>query len=123
MKIRAGFVSKSSSSSYVIVVPNSFEVDKISNEEIDKSYIRDYNEYVRADDSVDYDKVKKDLAKCIEQGSLWHEDNYAMFEVSTTLLSKYVISSIETGPEGGEISFIKQSSLERLLKKFNGESQ
>jgi hypothetical protein len=123
MKVRAGFVSNSSSSSYVIVIPKNFDVNKISNEEIDKCYVHDYDTYITDDGSVDYDKVRKEIVDCIEQGGIWHESNYGLFSICSDLLDKYSISSIETGPEGGEISIIKQANLERLLEKFNGENQ
>jgi len=121
MKIRLSFVSNSSSSSFVIVIPNNFDVDKITNEEIDRSYWES-KKYILDDGSINYDRIKKGLGCAIVQGGLYNEDNYELYEFAIDLLRKYSIICFNTGPDCGEIAFVKQSDLERSLKEFNEES-
>lgn len=122
MKIRLNFVSNSSSSSYVIVVPDHFSIKKVTSEEIDKFYWES-RKYILDDGLLDYDRIRKGLMYAIAQGDLWHEDNYELFDFAVELLRKYSISRFDTGPDCGKISFVKQSVLEQQLKEFNRENE
>ncbi len=128
MKIRKGFVSNSSSSSFVVVIPRNLDVDSTVNNtiteliesgELEPKYVSE--KYLTLDGRISVDKIKKAVFECLSDGSIWHEYNRDIYYIIERMLSKYALASFETGPEGGEIVFLKQSQVEDMLKKFNEE--
>jgi hypothetical protein len=128
MKIRNGFVSNSSSSSFVAVIPNNLDVERAIDNSITvlieagslmPRYVR--KEYLTSDGDISADKIKEAALGYLPHGSMWIDDDYDAYRVIKHALTKYSIASFETGPEGGEIYFIKQEQIEDMLKKFNEE--
>jgi len=129
MKIRNGFVSNSSSSSFVAVIPRNLDVDKAAKDSItalikigelgpkhiSKKYLTSNNK------EISIDKMRKEVLETLPGGGRWHGYDYDLYCVIKHMLEKYFIASFETGPNGGEIVFLKQSQVENMLKKFNEE--
>lgn len=115
MKIRNGFVSNSSSSSYVILVPKNFDIE---------DYMEDNPENViRASLEADINlEEAKQLSmntfnRVSKKGGYLSEYDEA-FWILPGILKDFIISEIETGPETGRISFVKEESIEKKAKIY-----
>ena len=107
MKIRQGFVSNSSSSSFVVLLPENFDVNSI-----------DYSEF---QDQLDYHEtdaksVKVALDELIKNGYIWDE-RYSEKAVLEEVLRPYVIAEIDGGPDEGQIVLAKMDVIKNILSK------
>ena len=85
MKIRMGFVSNSSSSSYVIVLPENFAISSINFAEF-------------ADDDYTEDDIRADVLELMNGGELWDGDGCSSCLMAVKeSLSKYVVATIDGG--------------------------
>ncbi len=127
MKVRSGFVSNSSSTSYVIAVTREF---KATPEQIQAFYDR-CNKYSEDDDVTDLDKAEKQMAEIVEVLCL-NEDIW-LGEAPSPNISNFVtackddviLTSLDGGPEDDTICNIfadkcKDKTIEKM-KKLIGE--
>ena len=112
MKIRNGFVSNSSSSSFVVLLPENF-VETI-----------DFNKIVNEDDDFPLEDFKKVVDRLLIEEGLWLEEIYNMQprdsdydfrEILDDLLDPYVIASMEGGPDEGQIVVANREKIKKLL--------
>ena len=108
MKIRNGFVSNSSSSSFVVLLPENFV------ENIDFNKITDEYEDFKLDD------FKSFLNKVIEDSGIWKEEiseeyGYEFSDALDTLFRPYVVASIETSSDSGQIVILDREEIKKLL--------
>ncbi len=101
MKIRTGFVSNSSSSSYIILLPDNVKIDLSR---------ADYLEDITEDD------VKDAIATLKAGESIWETENYTLFNVLTDVLGEYIIGTIEGGPDSGQISNADIKKVKELIR-------
>ena len=108
MKIRNGFVSNSSSSSYIIILPENYEIDPT--DERLEGLMEEYE--------TDIDSVKNKLAELKSRNHIWSDygDDWGAYEVLVDLLRDYVIHSVEVGPDGGSIELANVEKIKELLK-------
>ena len=105
MKIRKGFVSNSSSSSFVICLPENFDINSIDiQREIDKDRYSETN----------VNSVTKSLNLLIKNGVLSQYDNDDFYIISQ-MLNKYVIAGIDTGPDEGEIVLVDVKKIRKII--------
>jgi len=111
MKIRAGFVSNSSSSSFVVLLPEKF-IENI-----------DFNEITDGDEDFPLDEFKKMLNEFIEEGCLWLEQIYDyesdgrdFYEILDNLLDPYVIASMDTSSDAGQIVIADREKIKKILQ-------
>jgi len=113
MKIRAGFVSNSSSSSFVLLLPENF-VETI-----------DYDKITNGDDEFPLDDFKRMINDFVKQGGMWNEsifeydeDDYDFPDILDDLVRPYVIASVECGSDdGGQYVVVNREKIKKLLKK------
>lgn len=110
MKIRFGFVSNSSSSSYVLLLPKNFDtnmfIDNMDEERI-KEIIEDH-------DLEDKDELKYHVEKLIEDGYLYAYDDSKSLYVCEDVLRDFKIMSIQGGPDDGSISLMSEREKEKI---------
>ena len=123
MKIRQGFVSNSSSSSFVILLPENFDVEKHIEEKWDKldSYsigniIDEFDD--EFEDGMDEDAFAKEkfkliINKFIEKGYVYQDDIgfYTIGEV----LDDYCIASVEVSSDGGSGTLADREQIKKIL--------
>jgi hypothetical protein len=113
MKIRQGFVSNSSSSSFVVFLPENF-IETI-----------DFDKIANGDEKFPTKNFKKLIEKLIEDEGLYMEEMYDFFkkkerdydlrDILDEILEPYVIASMETGPDEGQIMVADRVQIEKIL--------
>jgi hypothetical protein len=113
MKIRQGFVSNSSSSSFIVLLPKNFDpikyADNIPDSEIDA-----------LDYEIDRDRVKIALKMLVTDSSIWGDD-YIDMSICAELLDEYIISTIDGGPDDGAISLVSDNQRTKIKNILNQE--
>ena len=107
MKIRTGFVSNSSSSSFVVILPSNF-IDSIKFEgNLDEEKIK---------------KFKKFLDKFIKDEGYWRdsdnddEEEYEFYDILSRFIRPYVVASIDTSSDNGDqIIILNREKIKKLL--------
>ncbi|MCK9477697.1 MAG: hypothetical protein M0R46_17425 [Candidatus Muirbacterium halophilum] len=123
MKIRNGFVSNSSSSSFVIALPKDF--DAVAYVEEKYSEMRSYlvsdiiDKWEDEFDGMDEEKfVKEKSVQIIE--NLKSEGYYDSYESSLEmyvigeLLRDYIIVSMESGPDSGYCELLSEKQIDKI---------
>jgi len=110
MKVRSGFVSNSSSSSFVVLLPENFletvDYDKITNgdEDFPLESFKDLLNEVIANDGIWMEEIYK-----------YDEDDYDFRDILDTLFDPYVIASFDTGPDEGQIAIANPKKVKEIL--------
>ena len=125
MKIRNGFVSNSSSSSYVILLPVDFKSDDLDTKkifkEIDHERLSDIIEEMYGTDDWDGEynfavgEIIKDKIKTfLSEKEIWAEDDYSMYDIIYSSFKDNIIAGIDTGPDEAQIVIADRKVVEKI---------
>ena len=110
MKTRNGFVSNSSSSSFVVLLPENF-LENI-----------DYEKIVDGNEDFPLDEFKRLLNDFVTEEGMWLEEiynyeneDYDFYELLDNLVTPYMIASMEGGPDEGQIVVADRELIKKLL--------
>ena len=104
MKIRNGFVSNSSSSSFVILLPRGFDI-----ESIDMTAMCEQND-------VGVESVKRTFRKFLKYKEIYEREcRGSVIDVLYEILRPYTIASIETGPDEGRMVLADEMEIRKIL--------
>jgi len=117
MKIRQGFVSNSSSSSFVLLLPKNFDADKY----VDNMEDVEINGIIREYDMEDKNELKEIFNKLVKDAYIYGEDNYKAFNVCSDVLKEFIVTEVEGGPDESSISLLSEKERERLKNLLNKE--
>ena len=116
MKIRSGFVSNSSSSSFVILLPENF------------LEIVDYDKITDGDEDFPLDTFKGLLKKLIDEKGLYNDDvyeysksngavEYYLSDTLNDIIRPYIIAEVEGGPDEGQFIIADTKKINEILNK------
>jgi hypothetical protein len=112
MKIRTGFVSNSSSSSFVACLPDNFDINTIDFEEWAQKASGYYSQR-----TFSAEDIKKMTEDCILYNGCYEED--AFFHIAPDMFKDYIISKASAGSDSGSFTFLnakEKQKLRELLK-------
>jgi len=106
MKIRTGFVSNSSSSSFVVLLPDNYKLPEIT-EKMCKWTDSDPNE------------IRKKILEGISDGKIHEYDDAEVFEIASELFDKYELCSFDIGADGDSVMAIyTKEVIEEILRRY-----
>lgn len=113
MKIRSGFVSNSSSSSFVVLLPENF-LEKV-----------DYIKIVGDDDEFPLEQFKKTLENIVSQKGFWDGDDDIfpnteyddeIMDIIHGLFEPYVLTEIDVSSDSGSTTIIDIDDVKKIIK-------
>ena len=110
MKIRQGFVSNSSSSSYIMVLPIEFDLEK----DLDINAFVKHRSESEWDDDVTFEQCDEVAKKIIKNGYVDTDEDYEDFSIISDLFSDYELTSAEGGSDN--VDSITLISTSKVLK-------
>lgn len=125
MKIKVDFITNSSSTAYIVFIPDNFDISDFK-EVIEKSgYKGDYEEALDeydGDEAQFMEQIANNMETLRTDGHLWAEDIYMTFWSTLGYLEekKLVIHSMDTGGGGGMdvIDAVKKEKVQEMLKRM-----
>lgn len=94
MKIRKGFVSNSSSSSYIVLLPEDFEKE------------------LPEDELVDI------VNKLVTEKELWeYEEDGEIYDVLLEKLNRYIVAELDGGPDSGKIVIANPEKVRTIINE------
>lgn len=111
MKCRLGFVSNSSSTSYVIVLPDDpkFDIERAWEDSgKNTEYSRDEFESM----------LRKDLSKLVKDRGLTDFHSLLGVEMSSIALHRYIICTLNVQESSGEIKVVALHVLKQILSRL-----
>lgn len=109
MKIRSGFVSNSSSSSFILLLPENF-VETI-----------DFDNITQGDEDFPIEDFKRLINDFVSGGGIWmgeiynYNYNYEFSDILYDLTRPYVVASVDSGPDEGQYVVLDRNKLKSLL--------
>jgi hypothetical protein len=119
MKYRNGFVSNSSSSSFVMLFPDDFDVEKIDWSKFDFEEFAEESMYGDDEEEIDQEalktKIKEGLKKLLSGETLWDEEDAATMTAIETLFPDYIIGEISTDGDSGQMALADKAKAKKIL--------
>ena len=124
MKIRNGFVSNSSSSSFVVLLPEDFDIEEYVKNNIGKMssyFIGDIIEYFENEFEDDMDEDNFAINKTIElvklfktKKNLYSYDDHMEINFISQILNEYIIASFDTSSDDGFCQLMEKSDIDKI---------
>lgn len=103
MKTRIGFVSNSSSTSFVVLLPEGLQIDWSEHEEIiDK-------------EETEKETVERAFSELTKGNELWQEEYYSEIYVLREALSKYIIATFDVPSDCGIMMPANKNKIKEIL--------
>jgi hypothetical protein len=107
MKIRTGFVSNSSSSSFVACLPDNFDINTINFEE----WAQRASEY-HSHKTFTTEDIKKMTEDCILYNGCCEEDTF--FHIAPDMFKDYIICQVDVSSDSGSFAFLNTKEKQKL---------
>jgi hypothetical protein len=105
MKSRKGFISNSSSSSFIVLLPKDFKIEDID--------LSKYKEEAENQWGCDEECIKQDLEKLLKEKEVWDESSETNGFLNR-VLEDYVILELNDGPDSGRVILLEEKSIDKI---------
>jgi hypothetical protein len=111
LKLKGDFVTNSSSTSYVVFIPEDFEIKSFDDLE------NPYDNFDEEDDDEILEIVRVGLKRVKEGDTLYEEDDYSILSLLKDICNKngFVLDMIDTDSDRGVLSGITKEAIEKVL--------
>ena len=126
MKIRQGFVSNSSSSSFVVLLPEKFDIENHVKENFDKmskctigdiieQFSEDFEEMVEMDEQLFAMKKTMDVVELFKKEKHFYSyEKYREIEIIDEILTDYIIAKFDTGSDDGGCELLSRDKIKKI---------
>ena len=107
MKTRNGFVSNSSSTSFVVWLPKGFDLSCVN-----------IDEQVEVDYYVTKEQIEKALNALISGKTISEYDGVGVYYACSEILKDFVLATLSTSSDAGEIIAVSTLRMKKVKSKF-----
>lgn len=104
MKIRNGFVSNSSSSSFIVLLPDNFSKEDL-----------DFSKANVDDDEITKEDVYKTFEELKNDKVIYEYDRYEEMRVLSQMLEDFIVVEISGGSDDGLMELINNKKVKKIL--------
>jgi len=116
MKTRNGFVSNSSSSSFVVLLPENFSSSNFTDEEIQKAVDAEL------EDQHEMGGLRKWIDQFIAEKGVYEYDNHTRYAFIREIFEKYTIGGVDVSSDQGQIVLADPKKVKDILSKDSNEN-
>lgn len=118
MKIRTGFVSNSSSSSYIVMFPDNFKIEDFNFEKYKEKINEVFNDWDL--DSYSKEQYQAEIERLIlglasDTEYIYQDGADWQFELLSEILEDYTIAMIDSSSDCGAIQGVNKDKMKKIL--------
>ena len=120
MKVKNDFVTNSSSTSYIVAIPDNFDPEKYFDKFIECTLDATGESLEFINESIDKKTFCNTLINLSLGTNIWQDNFYETFRGFYEFFERlgFVIAEINSGPDDGTITSVSQTKLKEIVNKL-----
>ena len=116
MKIRNGFVSNSSSSSFIMLLPKNKSISQMTQEHLEKARSMRWWRDIPTDDQL-IEMMTSFLTELQNRKYVYENDGETIKGYAYEIFKDYVLTSVDGAPDDGKYVLIDRTDIERVMNE------